>query len=257
MKRNAKNNSVAEYLHRLPAIIPPEMRDALDGIPAETTIRPLPSDELAAILDLDSPQAAQLGEQAYRLHRKIVGLRNEADEVFVEIGQLLLQVKEQKLYRVLGFDTFDEYVASPELRLQHTQVYLLLRTVRELYPALKDTGDPTYGGRTCPMTYRDLVEIGLDKADIIRKIVLTAPEEEGAEWVEKAKLLTKLDLRREVRAARGGPTATAQGDYLFGVRQRLMALAARLSETDTPRTVLNDLRVVCDEVEAWLNQAGV
>jgi hypothetical protein len=104
------------------------------------------------------------------------------------------------------------------------------------------------------MAYSDLLAMGVEKAYAVRHLVTEGPPAAAAEWVEKAKTLSVVDLTREVRHARAGKPASAQFDYLVGVARRLMALAGGLAESDEPCRVLADIRTVCLDAEAWLDR---
>ncbi len=201
------------------------------------------------------------GERAHAVHQRLLVEAFQATAHFLEAGKLLVQIKHEELYRDLGYETFDEYLDGAALPWQRAHSYTLMRVARTYSPLFQtsartsgpaETG-PGSDGHTCSVTYADLLDMGVHKADLVRKLIRDAPPEDAAEWVAKAKTLRVVDLEREVkRAARGGQDDPVF-DYLVGVEQRLMAFAAELPRESDPQQVVRKIEQLCRDTLAWLH----
>ena len=63
------------------------------------------------------------GKKAFEVHNAILNLKKQMGMAFVEIGKLLKEVRDNKLYRVLGYDTFQSYIVNSELGFKTRTVY--------------------------------------------------------------------------------------------------------------------------------------
>lgn len=66
---------------------------------------------------------AEEGALAYRLHGAIMDLKASIELRFWQLGQALKEMRDSELYKVLGAETFNEYLGFPELSLQRSQAY--------------------------------------------------------------------------------------------------------------------------------------
>lgn len=73
--------------------------------------------------------AAEEGEVAYRLHGKIMDFKKEVEFRFWLLGEALKTMRDQELYKILGAETFNEYLGFPEIAIQRTQAYKLIKVV--------------------------------------------------------------------------------------------------------------------------------
>lgn len=126
----------------------------------------------------------QSGE-AWQRHRRIVGHRNDAEKTFLKLGEELYWLEEKKQYKTLGHDTFESYLADPEVDISRT-VAFRLKGIYETY--VKGLKSPAAG----------LFEAGNMKLDVMRPYV---DRENVSEWISKAGSLSRSDLRIELDEA--------------------------------------------------------
>ncbi len=69
---------------------------------------------------------------AYRAEQRIKGLIRVMNAAWTELAESLYQFSQQELWRDLGYNTFGEWCASPEIGLSRRQVYYYLEVWREL-----------------------------------------------------------------------------------------------------------------------------
>ena len=106
---------------------------------------------------------------------------------FVEIAKDLWLVYKHQLWAELGFRNFVEFVSSPELNFRRSVAY-----------SLKDCGMLLEEG---VITEDDIHGIDVSKMRALLPLLKDSNEDEEsrAEWMEKAKVLTTLDLEDELR----------------------------------------------------------
>jgi len=100
-------------------------------------------------------------------------------------------VNENKLYKEKGCETFEEYIAQPELAMERRTVYAIMG----VYKDFKELDE-------CNQSHIDIEDIGYAKLDRIRQF---RKEENFSEWIEKARTLSLSDLNTEIREAKGEP----------------------------------------------------
>ena len=119
------------------------------------------------------------------IHEKIICLKKDIEGQFIKLGAYLKLVRDGKLYVEKGCESFESYIAQPELSLKRSTVYSLIGVFEDYYEKSNQT---------------DLVEIGYSKLDRIRQF---KEEENFEEWIEKARTLSLSDLNKEIKEARG------------------------------------------------------
>lgn len=69
---------------------------------------------------------------AHAVHEEIRGAVKAMRSAWVWLAERLYHFNQQKMWIPLGYRTFDEYLASPEIELGRRQVYALIEAWREL-----------------------------------------------------------------------------------------------------------------------------
>lgn len=54
-------------------------------------------------------------DEAWSRHQRIIELRNRAEKTFLELGKELYEFGQEKVWRSLGYDSFKQYLADPEI----------------------------------------------------------------------------------------------------------------------------------------------
>jgi hypothetical protein len=172
--------------------------------------------------------------RAYEVHRTVLRLRGATDRIWLELGLLLKQVRDEELWRPLQFESFAAYLADPELSISHTAAYRVIAVAEGFQRHLTASPAGTTG-----IGPDAIAALGTHKAALLAPVVADCPPAEAAEWVAKAATLTTSDLRRELRRAQGRDTDTAAWLDILG--HQLAALARKLGDTAEPRAVLDDI----------------
>ena len=117
------------------------------------------------------------------LREKIKTLISKSCENYLEVSQLLYEVKSEKLFRDWGFKTFKQYYSS-DLNLADRRAAYFLKIYEKL--VIKNEIDS-----------KDLLEIGWSKAAALLPVINNENKEE---WLEKARSLPIQELLTEVRS---------------------------------------------------------
>lgn len=125
--------------------------------------------------------------QAFRIHRELVNLKNTVETSGLYMGKLLYEIQENLLYLKLGYDTFEQYLADPELSFKRATAYNLKKTYKQW---VLDYGFP-------------IEEVGTIGFERLLEAGKVATEETKDSWLTKAKELSRGDLMTEVFEHRG------------------------------------------------------
>lgn len=63
---------------------------------------------------------------AHEVHQTIVGLKAQVGERLFDLGRYLCIMKEKRLWKVLGHETFETYLGDPELGFRRTAAYRMI-----------------------------------------------------------------------------------------------------------------------------------
>lgn len=118
------------------------------------------------------------GREAYTLHEQVVVARNSLAVNMVELGRLLYEVREKKTYEALDYQTFNSYLAMPELGFSQRQAYYLISIYEKM--ALR------FG-----ISSATIAQIGEARAIIIKDHI---SEENKEEIIDEAITLSRADL---------------------------------------------------------------
>ena len=86
------------------------------------------------------------------IHEKIIQIKYEIERNFVQLGAMLKIVRDQKLYEEKSCETFEEYIAQPELSLARSTVYAIINVYETFFEKSEQS---------------DLIEIGYSKLNRI------------------------------------------------------------------------------------------
>ena len=137
------------------------------------------NDELAR---LSHPRQAELGKAAFKRHQRIVDLRAGIERDCVELGRELYELRRHKEWRLLGYDSFEAYIATPEVNMSKTSAYRFIRVYAHFVLYLK-----------CSTVA--LVQAGISKLDWL--ISHTTPDN-ADEFVTMASAISRSDLLIEL-----------------------------------------------------------
>lgn len=122
---------------------------------------------------------AAAGEGAFALHEVILDFKRHIERNFWSIGSALKLMQESEAYRVLGHDTFNGYIASPELSFSRSWVYRLISVVRE--------------AERLDVKPEEIQDIDKDKLALVLPV---ATKENVAERLADARELSRSDVQQ-------------------------------------------------------------
>ena len=108
---------------------------------------------------------------------------------FLELGSLFNEVRENQLYVLQGYDTFEEWLGEPDIDVSY-QVALRFISIYETY-ILKFNMRPEL-----------LAGIEYTKLEML-SAMSDRPKEVIEDWLERAKVLKRSDLRKEIKGELG------------------------------------------------------
>ena len=111
--------------------------------------------------------AAQ-GVEAYAVHQCVLELKRKMGMAFIEMGKLLKDIKDNRHFEVLGYDTFTSYVINSELGFKRRTAYYYI----EIYEWFVEK---------LGYDMQVLAEIGYDKLMRALPIIKKLPEQEKNE----------------------------------------------------------------------------
>lgn len=115
----------------------------------------------------------------------VANLKEQMEENFISLGQLLSEIKRSKLYLFKGYETFKEFVEA-EYQLAGTVAGKLVATF-DLFIEEMDVSE------------EDIKTIGYDRLQMIRPLVQKADWQEKEEWVHAAQEMPTKDLRDHIK----------------------------------------------------------
>lgn len=139
----------------------------------------------------DNPSLSPKIDSAVSLHNDLLSCINELTNTFWDMGRILKDIRDNMYYETLDYESFPEYLSSPELNISYDTATKLIRVRERMDKEIQR-------GR---ITKDDVLEMKLEKADRISRYV---GREDFPEWVEMAKVLTQNELKLELKEAKKG-----------------------------------------------------
>ncbi|MBW6513730.1 MAG: hypothetical protein K0B87_03115 [Candidatus Syntrophosphaera sp.] len=115
----------------------------------------------------------------------VSNLKDQLEDNFISLGQLLSEIKRSKIFRLKGYESFKDFVES-EYSLSSSLAGKLVQ-VFDIFIEEMDVDEAT------------IKDIGFDRLSMIRPLVAKADWTERDEWVQKAEELPTKDLREHIK----------------------------------------------------------
>jgi hypothetical protein len=115
----------------------------------------------------------------------VANLKNQLEENFVSLGQLLSEIKRSRIFRMKGYESFKDFVEA-EYSLSSSLAGKLVQ-VFDVFIEEMDVDEAT------------IKDIGFDRLQMIQPIVRKADWAERDEWVQKAEEMPTKDLRDHIK----------------------------------------------------------
>ncbi len=118
----------------------------------------------------------------------VTNLKQNMEENFVQLGQLLSDIRRTKLYKFKGYKTFKEFVEN-EFNMNGSFAAKVISNF-DLFIRELDVDE------------HSAKEIGLDKLNMIKPLVKQAEFNEKEDWIKKAQEFPTSELREEIKEIR-------------------------------------------------------
>ncbi|MCK5050731.1 MAG: hypothetical protein KAS53_03250 [Candidatus Cloacimonetes bacterium] len=118
----------------------------------------------------------------------VANLKQNMEENFVQLGQLLSDIRRTKLFKFKGYRTFKEFVEN-EFNMNGSFAAKIISNF-DLFIRELDVDE------------HSAKEIGLDKLNMIKPLVKQAEFNEKQDWIKKAQELPTTELREEIKEIR-------------------------------------------------------
>lgn len=125
-------------------------------------------------------------DAAHENRRQILEIKRIMGTVDFHLARLLKENRDLGFFKLLGYDSFNEFLAEPELAFRRAKAYNLIRQYELFVQKLGIDEDR-------------LSKIGTRKLTMIMPVVEGEPEK----WLGAAEALSRSDLTDEVRDAQG------------------------------------------------------
>jgi site-specific DNA-methyltransferase (adenine-specific) len=130
-------------------------------------------------------QQLKVCTKALENHQQILGLKKDISKDFILLGKYLKENRDDKYFKELGYQTFEDYIESRDIELKRASVYELIRVYEKFIGELKYSTE-------------ELLEIDYSKLRLITP-VLDVYAHRHKEWIAKAKNLSFRGLKEEIK----------------------------------------------------------
>lgn len=132
--------------------------------------------------------------EAHELRDKIIQLKKDVALNSFALGYLLKRIRDEKLYRSLDHDTFNEFLGDPDIGMGRSTAYFFIELHERYVERLN-------------VPPEKLAAIGTKRLQLINPVVSTLLDKpaEAGEWLDKAEHLSFSDLKLEVDEALDRP----------------------------------------------------
>jgi len=131
----------------------------------------------------------ELAELASKFYTEIKENRAESRKRNFVMGSILKRIKDEKLYRFLDCDTFEEFLALPDLGIRRSTAFLYMK----IYDFFIEKH---------PWNLEQLYRVDISKLQMILPIVEEFPNEIPY-WIDYCETLSKTDLKKIIAEKRG------------------------------------------------------
>lgn len=137
-------------------------------------------------------------EIAQENYNSIVELKQTIGATCFLMGKLLTENKRNGLYKLLGHNTFESFLGTPEISFHRTTAYKHMKIYSEFIEYYK-------------LSQKDLQDIDLDKLYLILPII---DKNNIQDWLEKARTLSRSDLRIAIQGKKQKQMIEAGSEWL-------------------------------------------
>jgi hypothetical protein len=190
---------------------------------------------------------------ARSLHSGVVALIQEIEDKGTMLGALLWQIREDGLYRELGYETFPAYLESPDVHLSRSHSYKLIAIAEAVCPEVlhRLPNSPNTLPQAPLFSRAELAEMGVERATMVLPLIRREPDK-AEDWVARAQTLTPTDLALAIRERRD-PSFSQLQEAAFELGRKLAGMAYHLRDTHgDPLAALDALIVEAEKGRDWI-----
>jgi len=129
--------------------------------------------------DRTGMDSSQIADEAFNNHQIIIKIKQSITKNFWNLAVMLKINRDRRYYKTLGYETFEEYLGTPEISLSRGYVYKLIKNY-ELWVQKYNVSPAKLEG--------------IDSEKLYLAGTLTT-KNNYEEWLEKAKALSRSDIR--------------------------------------------------------------
>ena len=122
-------------------------------------------------------------DYVFQVDVEVKQLKKDINGGFLELAKRLKEIRDNKYYIQLDYDTFEAYIAQPELGFDRTSVYRFISIYEKFVIELK-------------VPHEGLLSLDYNKLDML---IPHITEENKEELLNKAQTLSRSDLREEMQ----------------------------------------------------------
>lgn len=192
------------------------------------------------ILSGDEP-TEQAANEAFENDSSIRAIKDSLQVSFLELAKVLKENRDRKYWETLGYDTFEAYIANPDIGFERSTIYNLIAIYERFV-----------------LEY-DVQPAGLAKTyySKLTEILPVVTKDNYEEWLTKAETLSRSDLREEVRSHQGRSPVYSHAETEFGDFVKNNFLEYRISKKGLPDFMVIDANgEVVGFVEVKQSDAG-
>ena len=119
------------------------------------------------------------GRLAFENCQNIINLKSNIGKDFLKLASLLITNHDNKYYKVLGYDTWEEFLAIPEISMSRSFAYKLMQVRRVWIEEYN-------------VSQENLACIDAEKLYLAGMV---ATKKDYEEWLERARQLSRSDIR--------------------------------------------------------------
>lgn len=127
------------------------------------------------------------GKEAFVLHKKILSIKNRIGILFVELGKMLKEMRDNSLYRALNYDSFRSYVVNSSLGFTRRTAYYYI----EIYECFVEKLGYDKG-KVAEIGYKNLVKL-------LPRVKESENKEKVEELVTDVQELRPVDFKKKYK----------------------------------------------------------
>jgi hypothetical protein len=172
--------------------------------------------------------------RAQELHETVCAASQTMERCFLLLGRALLEIQKGRFFTALGHETFESYLADPDLAFKRRAVFRHMR-IAALFASLPSAISHL-------VTDDDVVAMRESRADIALPLMATAAPEDVPTIIAEAKTLAVSDLRQRARERTYGPLPDDRA-WLEELGQAIIRRASKLAYDEAPLNLLDEICV--------------